>query len=70
VRVVDGRCHPKVPLFDPSDQSFSVNDAIVDSAMIWLRELWTVFGGMSLRLPVTVEGEDGYGCTPMISLSP
>ncbi len=70
VRVVDGRCHPKVPLLDPFDQPFSVNDAIVDSAMIWLRELWTTFGGMSVGLPVTVEGEDGYGCTPMISLIP
>jgi hypothetical protein len=60
---------PVVPLFDPFDQPFSVNDAIVDISMIWLKEVWAKSGGMSRGLPVTVEGEDGYGSTPVISLT-
>jgi hypothetical protein len=69
VRVNDGKPCPVVPLFDPFDQPFSVNDAIVDISMIWLKEVWAKSGGMSRGLPVTVEGEDGYGSTPVISLT-
>jgi hypothetical protein len=52
------------------DQPFSVNDAIVDIAMVWFKEVWAAFGGMSRRLPVTIAGEDGYGSNPMMSLKP
>lgn len=69
VRITDGKLCPDVPLFDPFDQPFSVNDAIVDVTMIWLKEVWAAFGGMSARLPVTVEGEDGYGSSPVTSLT-
>ena len=69
VRITDGKLCPGVPLFDPFDQPFSVNDAIVDVTMIWLKEVWAAFGGMSTRLPVTVEGEDGYGNSPVTSLT-
>jgi len=37
--------------------------------MVWFKEVWAAFGGMNLRLPVTIEGEDGYGSTPMMSLT-
>lgn len=70
IRFVHGAVTPHVPLFDPFDQPFSVNDAIVDIAMVWLKEVWVAFGGMSRRLPVTIAGEDGYGTTPMMSLTP
>ncbi|WBU64592.1 DUF6389 family protein [Paracoccus aerodenitrificans] len=69
VRVVNGAITPDVPLFDPFDQPFSVNDAIVDIAMVWVKELWATFGGMKVHLPVTIEGEDGFGSTPTISLT-
>ena len=69
-RVVHGTVTPHVPLFDPFDQPFSVNDAIVDTAMVWFKEVWAAFGGMSQRLPVTIAGEDGYGSIPMMSLTP
>jgi|ThiBio_inoc_biof_1041523.scaffolds.fasta_scaffold60926_1 hypothetical protein len=69
VRITDGNLCPEVPLFDPFDQPFSVNDAIVDSTMIWLKEVWTAYGGTSRRLPITVEGQGGYGSRPMISLN-
>ena len=68
-RNADGSVLPGVPYFDPFDEPFSVNDAIVDIAMIWLKEVWAAFGGMSRHLPVTVEGEDGYGTSPLISLT-
>lgn len=69
VRVVDGAVTPCVPLFDPFDPQFSVNDAIVDIVMVWLQEVWTTFGGMNLRVPVTIYGEDGFGSTPTLTLS-
>jgi hypothetical protein len=64
-----GAVLPDVPLFDPFDEPFSVNDAIVDIAMVWIKELWATFGGMTMRVPVTMIGEDGYGTTPRVSLA-
>ncbi|RJL00687.1 hypothetical protein C9E82_23425 [Paracoccus siganidrum] len=69
VRIVHGAVTPDVPLFDPFDQPFSVNDAIVDIVMVWLKEVWATFGGMNVRLPVTIEGEDGFGSKPTMSLA-
>lgn len=69
VRILEGAVSPDVPLFDPHDQPFSVNDAIVDIVMVWLREVWAMFGGMRMRLPVTMEGEEGFGSTPKVSLT-
>lgn len=69
VRILEGAVSADVPLFDPHDQPFSVNDAIVDIVMVWLREVWAMFGGMRMRLPVTMEGEEGFGSTPKVSLA-
>ncbi len=69
VQFVEGTVTPDVPLFDPFDQPFSVNDTIVDVAMGWLKEVWATFGEMKPNLPVTVEGEDSFGTTPAMSLA-
>lgn len=61
VRYQDGVVTPEVPMFDPFDTEFEVNDVIVDTALIWLRELFSDFKNFAGDLPVTVFGEDGYG---------
>lgn len=68
-RIVDGRRQPDLPHFDPFDQPFSVNDAIVDAAMVWLQEVWTVVGGFDPAIPATVAGDEGYGTKPRIALA-
>ncbi|MEO1188689.1 MAG: DUF6389 family protein [Pseudomonadota bacterium] len=52
---------PDVPMFDPFDTDFDVNDVIVDTSLQWLQEIWPAFDGRMKTLPVTVFGEDGYG---------
>jgi len=34
---------------------------IVDTALLWLEEIWTAFDGKMKRLPAQVFGEGGYG---------
>lgn len=67
VRCIDGRMHPGVPMFDPDEPSFSVNDVIVDTCMDWVQGLWQRLGGVGL--PAFVFGEEGYGTvegTPLL----
>ncbi|WP_413207388.1 DUF6389 family protein [Rhodospirillum sp. A1_3_36] len=70
VRMVDGEPQPKVPLFDPSNIPFGVNDVIVDTAVSWVVDLWKAFGGTSAGLPAIVIGGDGYGTKGVTVLSP
>lgn len=66
----DGRLEPEVPLFNPLDPPFAVNDVIADTAFVWLEELWKAFGGTTSRLPAMAFGEEGYGTTGPKHLSP
>lgn len=60
---------PLLPLFDPSQTAFSVNDAIVDVAADWLETVWQDAGGASVSLPAAIYGEDGYGPSTPRSLN-
>jgi hypothetical protein len=59
VKCIDGQMQPDVPMFDPNEAAFSVNDAIVDTCTEWVECLWQQLGGVGL--PALVFGEDGYG---------
>ena len=61
VRFEDGELTPKVPLFDPFDTEFEVNDVIVDTSVIWLKEIWSKLDDLSHTLSVTIFGDEGYG---------
>lgn len=61
---------PPVPMFDPFDLPFDVNDAIVGTAIAWLQEVWMAFGGTRARLPATAQGEDGFAVWPKVPLRP
>ncbi len=65
VKFVDGQLEPKVPLFDPFDEGFSVNDAIVDTSFVWVEEIWNVFGGTANKLPTLIFGADDYGTSTL-----
>jgi hypothetical protein len=59
VKVVDGEVTPDVPMFEPDEVNFSVNDLIVDTCMEWVELLWLQLGGIGR--PALVFGEEGYG---------
>jgi hypothetical protein len=45
-----------VPIFDPEEVSFSVNDIIVEAAIGWVKQVWALSGG--LGIPAYVFGEE------------
>lgn len=61
VRYVKYQLTPQVPMFDPFDLKFEVNDVIVDTTIAWLEEIWASFGGTSRGLTTSAIGEDDYG---------
>jgi hypothetical protein len=70
---LDGKMQPDLPLFDPFDLPFSVNDAIADAAAIWVSALWRAVlqhptMGRISALPALVVGEDGHGTQGVINL--
>jgi hypothetical protein len=68
VKCIDGQMHPDVPMFDPDEAAFSVNDTIVDICMDWVEGLWQHLGGIDL--PAIVFGEEGYGAVESKQLLP
>jgi hypothetical protein len=61
VKFIDSKITPEVPVFDPFNTEFEVNDVIVDTALTWLELVWATFDGDMKRLPVEVFGDEGYG---------
>jgi hypothetical protein len=56
VKFVNGKPEPDVPMFDPYDVSFSVNDIIVDVGINWVKQLWALSGGVGI--PAYVFGDE------------
>ncbi|EAT2183000.1 hypothetical protein EZ281_02490 [Salmonella enterica] len=56
VKFIDGNLQPEVPLFDPDEVSFSVNDLIVEVGIVWVKQIWALSGG--LDVPAYVFGEE------------
>ncbi len=65
IRYMDGRLNVSVPLFDPDEVAFCVNDVIADASVAWVRDLWAQAGRTHPDLPVMVFCEDDYGHTPV-----
>ncbi|TLX16044.1 DUF6389 family protein [Rhizobium sp. MHM7A] len=68
VKCVDGQMQPDVPMFDPDEVAFSVNDVIVDTCIEWVESLWQQLGGVGL--PAVIFGDEGYGTTDSKPLLP
>lgn len=69
VRYEGQKVVPSVPVFDPNEVDFELNDVIVDTTVNWLRALWSEFGELKRAIPVTIFGEDGYGTLTPVKLN-
>lgn len=56
VKFIENKLQPEVPLFDPYETSFSVNDLIVEVGIDWLKQIWNLSGG--LGIPAYAFGEE------------
>jgi hypothetical protein len=70
VRYEGATLTPPVPLFDPFETDFEVNDVIVDTAMLWIDEIWDIFSGVNKEISTSVFGAEGYGTTSFKVLAP
>lgn len=63
---VKNQVQPEVPLFDPDEASFSVNDSIVEVSINWIKQLWNLSGGIGI--PAFAFGEECSieGCISLI----
>ena len=52
---------PNVPLMDPFDSSFEVNDTLSDFVGDWLTSIWNQVDTENFSLPVTIVADEGYG---------
>ena len=56
VKIIGGKLHPDVLLVDPEEVSFSVNDLIVETGIVWIKQIWILSGG--LGIPAYIFGEE------------
>lgn len=67
VKFIENKLQPEVPLFDPYETPFSVNDLIVEVSIDWLKQIWNLSGG--LGIPAYAFGEEcskPEGIVPLI----
>ena len=67
VKFIENKLQPEVPLFDPYETPFSVNDLIVEVSIDWLKRIWNLSGG--LEIPAYAFGEEcskPEGIVPLI----
>lgn len=57
-----------VPMVDPDDVDFEVNDAIVDAVAGWLQEVWRALEIRADGLPVRIVGGEGWGTVTPLTL--
>ena len=61
VRHTPDGLEPPVPLMDPFEEEFEVNDTLCHTVFEWLEELWIRVKKENVNLPVTVTAEEYYG---------
>jgi len=59
---------PDVPMVDPFDTEFEVNDVLTDCVAKWISDIWHASGPRSISIPVSIVGHDDYGQTTPIDL--
>lgn len=53
--------NPNVPLMDPFDTEFEVNDVLVDIVVEWLEKIWKSVKINGIKLPIMIVADEGYG---------
>lgn len=56
VTFIEGKLKPNVPILDPEEVSFSINDLIVEVGIDWVKTIWDLSGG--LKIPGYVFGDE------------
>ncbi|HHH1657114.1 TPA: DUF6389 family protein, partial [Yersinia enterocolitica] len=56
VKFIGGKLQPNVPILDPDEVSFSINDLIVEVSIDWVKTIWDLSGG--LKIPGYVFGDE------------
>lgn len=59
---------PPIPIVDPFDVDYPVNDIVVDCAAVWLQSVWQSLDAVDCRMPVVIVGHDDYGTKTPIEL--
>ena len=60
---------PQVPLMDPFDSEFEVNDVLVDTVSEWLEVVWKESENSTITIPVTIYADEDYGTVLPIKLN-
>jgi len=53
--------NPNVPLMDPFDTEFEVNDVLVDIVAEWIEKIWKSVNTNEIKLPIIIVADEGYG---------
>lgn len=69
VKHTDGGLEPDVPLMDPFDSEFEVNDVLCDTVGEWLKSVWQEADNKEINIPVAVVSDEDYGTTLPIKLN-
>lgn len=56
VKFIGAKLHPNIPILDPDEVSFSINDLIVEVSIDWVKTIWDLSGG--LKIPGYVFGDE------------
>jgi len=63
VRSTENGFAPSVPMVDPFDVGFAVNETVIQCVSKWLREIWRTTDGLTPNVPVVIVGHDGISTT-------
>ena len=67
-RYTENGIQPHIPIVDPFDVEYEVNDIVVDCAAKWLQDVWASLGKVDCSIPVVVVGHDDYGTVTPVTL--
>jgi hypothetical protein len=68
VKYTEDGVKPSIPIVDPFDGEYPVNDIIVDCAAKWLQAVWASLGEIDCAIPIVIVGHDDYGTVTPVGL--
>jgi hypothetical protein len=67
-RYTENGIEPPIPIVNPFEVEFPVNDVIVDCAAKWLQGIWDSLDPPTCPIPVQIIGHDDYGTVTPVDL--
>lgn len=65
VKFIGGKLQPNVPILDPDEVSFSINDLIVEVSIDWVKAIWDLSGGLEILVYVFGDECSSTGLIPL-----